>query len=166
MCYETNDNQQQTQTVTANPYNYIDTPDMTNQYNTQLSPADESKYEKWRQQQSNVVNRDLSKDENDYDLRGFWQEHPNFSYADKKQHLNDTYKKPNHPTFSKESKYSGTDGYTGGEWVEGKNGDWSYVASPTNLKMRSEIQMQDYFKRVEPDVKLDTSKAKEDKNGS
>ena len=32
--------------------------------------------------------------------------------------------------------------------------------------MRSEIQMQDYFKRVEPDVKLDTSKAKEDKNGS
>jgi len=142
-----------------NTANNVVTPDMTDQYNTKLSTGDETKYKQWQQQQSQIVGRNLSADERDYDMRGFWKANPTFSYADPSQHLNDTYKKPNHPTFSNESIYSGKDGYVGGQWVE-DNGNWNYVASPTNLQMRSEADLQEYFKKHEPNSKLDTSKAK------
>jgi len=43
--------------------------------------------------------------EGDYDLRGFYNENPNFNVNDPNQHLTDKFKLPNHPTFSNESKY-------------------------------------------------------------
>jgi hypothetical protein len=43
--------------------------------------------------------------EGDYDLRGFYNENPNFNPSDPNQHLTDKFKLPNHPTFSNESKY-------------------------------------------------------------
>jgi hypothetical protein len=79
--------------------------DLTPLYNTPLSPEDEAKFQAWIK--SSGRERDLA----DYDLRGAWK-------ADTKEaangHLPDTWKKPNHPTFSTESVYNGVDGRVGG----------------------------------------------------
>ena len=64
-------------------------------------------------------------------------------------HFDDTFKKPNHPTFSKYSQYNGVDGYTGGNWIELRNGkNWKFIADPSN--MWSQQELQDYFRRNEP----------------
>jgi hypothetical protein len=63
-------------------------------------------------------------------------------------HWPDTYKTPQHPTFSTESKYSKA-GKIGGEWVkQGK--DWLFKASEWNLRNMSREMLMDYFDKVEP----------------
>ena len=124
-------------------------------YNTNLSADDEAKYQAWLKDRSAKQGRDLSKDEIDYDLRGFWKS--GAATADN-GHGTDEYKKPNHPTFSNESKYHGSkdeSGTTniGGEWVE-KDGKTQYKQSDTNKKYWPEWAIEDYLTRVEPDVTL------------
>lgn len=127
--------------------------DMSDKYNTNLSASESARYEEWKKEQSKIVGRDITSDEYNYDLRGFWKENPDFSYSDPSQHLNDTYKKPNHPTFSNESIYHGKDGYEGGEWIQ--DGEvWQFKASPTNIKMSGNEGLQEYFKNNEPSVEL------------
>lgn len=120
------------------------TPDYSGQYNTALSPQEEAQFNNW------AAANHRSGDTLDYDLRGAWK-------ADAKAatngHLPDTWKKPNHPTFSQESMYS-TDDQRGGQWIEGPDKRWTYLASPFNLQMRNQGQLQDYFRRVEPDSGL------------
>ena len=58
-------------------------------------------------------------------------------------HLPDTFKKPNHPTFSHESTYSNPLNH-GGSW-EGDN----FTPSEHNLKNMPAPHMQDYFNKVE-----------------
>lgn len=57
---------------------------------------------------------------NDYDYKGFFDENKkeanDLIYDDPNAHFTDKYKKPNHPTFSIESKYS-TPENPGGHWV-------------------------------------------------
>jgi hypothetical protein len=111
-------------------------PDFTDKYNTKLSPEQEAQF------QAQYPN---NKDVADYDLRGAFA-----AGATKAAngHLPDTYKKPNHPTFSSESQYNGVDGYTGGKWS--KHGDaWQFEASNTNTKMRSPEELQQYFATTE-----------------
>lgn len=115
--------------------------DFTDQYNTPLTPQQEQ----FRAAYPNAG------DLYDYDLRGAW-----LSGAAKagNGHLPDTFKKPNHPTFSTQSQYSGRDGYTGGTWMGDDKAGWSYTASPTNLKFHPGNKLQQYFQKVEPDSKL------------
>ena len=76
----------------------------------------------------------------DYDYEGF-------KASGKAQaangHYPDTFKLPNHMTFSTESKYS-KPGQEGGKWsqVEGK---WHYAPSEWNLKQHSADEMRAYF---------------------
>ena len=65
----------------------------------------------------------------DYDLRGAWRADP--SSLSSNGHLSDRWKKPNHPTFSSESKYSSAS-TPGGNWV-GANGGWTFVPSRWQL---------------------------------
>jgi len=65
-------------------------------------------------------------DLNNYDLRGAWLADPNSISSD--GHLTDRFKKPNHPTFSSDSKYSSVSN-PGGSWVEGQNNSWTFVPS-------------------------------------
>lgn len=119
--------------------------DLTAQYNTQLSPEEERAFQAWA--------GDKLKDTYDYDLRGAWKDIVSGKIQqDERGHLPDTYKKPNHPTFSNESIYS-TPETPGGKWVE-KNYKWQYVPSETNLKYRTPSELMDYFKTREPDVRL------------
>ena len=69
-------------------------------------------------------------------------------------HGPDTYKLPNHMTFSNESIYHGKDGAEGGQWSKNPDGSWTFTAGPTNLQHHSAEELQDYFRRVEPGNKL------------
>ena len=77
-------------------------------YDTALSPEEDQRYQKWKQQ---YAPNDSGAD---YDLRGAFKAGltpaPN-------GHWPDTFKKPNHPTFSNESRYAvGDDASRAGRW--------------------------------------------------
>lgn len=114
---------------------------MADSFDTQLTPEEEAQFQQWAE----ATGR--SNDTLDYDLRGAWKAgiRPN-----QRGHLPDTYKKPNHPTFSSESQYSNPD-MSGGEWVPGATKDsWVFQASPYNMSQHSIQDLEDYFRRVEP----------------
>jgi hypothetical protein len=92
-------------------------------------------------------------------------ETPDYDYAgaqaagvqpDERGHLPDTFKLPNHITFSDESNYHGVNGAQGGHWSplddEGKR--WSFTPGATNLQNYTPEQLQSYFKQYEPDSVL------------
>lgn len=122
----------------------LDPPDMTSAYNTQLSPTEEALFQAW------ATKSGRAKDMFDYDLRGAWRAN---AQAAADGHLPDTWKKPNHPTFSDESVYNGKDGAQGGKWAQ-KGSQWQFVASPYNVTNMGPEGLQLYFKHVEPDAVL------------
>lgn len=66
---------------------------------TQLTRAQEVAYQKWKSQ----LPKNLQY-EGDYDLRGLYKSNPSVKPS-ANIHFPDTYKLPNHPTFSNESVY-------------------------------------------------------------
>lgn len=124
----------------------VDPYDFSDRYNTKLSYEEEAQFQKW----AKMEGRD--KDVYDYDIRGAWKELKTGKMSeDERGHLGDKYKKPNHPTFSDQSKYNGIDGYVGGTWSE-ENGKTVYRVSKSNTM--SKAQLKRYFERVDPDVIL------------
>jgi hypothetical protein len=133
----------------------------TPSYDTELSPSEEIAFNLWvnKQYPSKKV-EDVTKD---YDLRGAWKEINKGSVKfDERGHLPDTYKKPNHITFSNESKYHSKE-TPGGVWyskpIEGKNTNskteqWHFQPSAHNIKTNGKENMVNYFKKFEPDVRL------------
>ena len=114
-------------------------------------------YKEWLDYQSRLQKRDVSQDEEDYDLPSYVKSlkfnpgeagkfDPNASSA----HLEDTYKKPNHPTFSDQSMYNVPGIQEGGHWTE----DGEFTPSEHNLNNMSPDQMTDYFKKADPTAKL------------
>jgi hypothetical protein len=124
-------------------------PDMTDRYNTPLTPQEEAAYQAWGQQQAaqRPDGRNPAKDTFDYDMRGFWKSGASFAANG---HAGDTFKKPNHPTFSTFSRYNGVDGYQGGTWAGGQGGQpWTFTPSQTNLQMNDAGELQRYFQDEE-----------------
>lgn len=77
-------------------------------YDTTLSQADETAFTMWfsqMKQDGNIVRDDNG---DDYDYRGYWKNEVEGkgATANAQSHFPDTYKKPNHPTFSIESQYA------------------------------------------------------------
>lgn len=84
------------------------------EYDTGLGAAGEAAYTTWKKSlPENLQN------ESDYDLRGFYKKYGD-NAVEEEQHLTDEFKKPNHPTFSKESKYY-KKGMWAGEWDDKGN---------------------------------------------
>lgn len=83
----------------------------------------------------------------DYDMNGFLA-----SQGDQASdgHYPDTFKKPNHPTFSDESIYHGKDGHEGGHWDLLESNKFAFTPGATNLKQHSTQELMNYFKKVEP----------------
>lgn len=111
-------------------------PDFSQMFNTRLTPQEESAYQGW----AKANNR--QNDSFDYDMRGAWK--ANVS-AGANEHYPDTYKKPNHPTFSNQSMYSGPHtGYAGGTWsnVGPTN---AFTPSQHNLRMTPMPELKSYF---------------------
>lgn len=123
----------------------VDERDYTDKHNTKLSAKEEAEYQKWAKANKR------EKDSYDYDMRGAWKEGIK---EDDNGHFPDTYKKPNHPTFSDESKYHGTEGYQGGKWTE-KDGKEKFSVGKTNRMHWSKEELQDYFKKNEEGIDLD-----------
>lgn len=118
-------------------------------YNTQLSPEDEAAYQAWAKQNGR------ENDVEDYDMRGAWLEakQKGQSLADGRGHYPDTYKKPNHPTFSNESKYNGEGGAKGGTWSTTPDGRPMFTPG-RDLSPDEARRLQEYFAKVEPDAVL------------
>lgn len=77
-------------------------------FDTQLSATEEARFQTWRSKHVNP--NDLGQD---YDFRGAWKAGMTPG-AD--SHWKDTFKKPNHKTFSDESVYSSLTGTRPGSW--------------------------------------------------
>jgi hypothetical protein len=118
--------------------------DLTTQFNTALTPPEEAAFQKWA--------RSLGPQGNtrDYDLRGAWL--ANAGRAGN-GHFPDTFKKPNHPTFSDESKYS-SQALPGGKWTQTPDGAWAFAPSQHVLTQHGADVLQQYFAQQEPGSKL------------
>jgi hypothetical protein len=79
------------------------------QYNTQLAPDQQVAFQHWKQQ---YAPRDSGID---YDLRGAFA--AGLMPDSQTGHWPDTFKKPNHPTFSNESQYARAAPQRAGYWV-------------------------------------------------
>lgn len=124
--------------------------DYTNRYNTALTPDQEQAYQQWLQLQSALNRRDMSRDTYDYDMRGAFL---GGAARSENAHYPDTFKKPNHPSFSTGSQYNAVDGNQGGVWTQIPTG-WTFQPGPTNLQMHGVQGLQDYFGRAEPNTQL------------
>ena len=123
--------------------------DYSGKFNTELSTEDEAKYQAWAKENHR------EKDVYDYDLRGAWKELQSGTMSeDERGHLGDKYKKPNHPTFSDQSIYSGQDGVTGGVWSRNAEGKDVYTPGRKLLSVEAD-RLRRYFARNEPGVVLD-----------
>ena len=99
-------------------------------YETTLSLKEEANFMPWLESQykaGNITRGDFDfyKKNNygyDYDFRAAYKEglKSSLNSKDNMQHWGDIGKKPNHPTFSNESKYHNVDGNIGGSW-DGEN---------------------------------------------
>lgn len=127
------------------------------QYNTAIPADKQAAFDAWFKQQAarkaaerKLPSYDFGQERNDYDINGFFLsgQHPA-----ENGHGPDTFKKPNHPTFSNESQYSGRNGELGGKW-ETVNGQSRFTPSATNLKYHSQEELKEYFRTREPGVWL------------
>lgn len=94
-------------------------------YDTEIPKEREKDYQAW----SATLPKNLQY-EGDYDLRGYWMDPNTKKTAVTGDHFIDKYKKPNHPTFSVESKYAtGSDANLAGTW----DGD-KYIPNPNAVR--------------------------------
>jgi hypothetical protein len=131
------------------------------QYDTELTPYEETEFQRWMARQSKRLGRDIRMDLHDYDVRGLW-----LSFAKSGQDLEpghgvDTFKKPTHPTFSNESIYSNKDTPGGVWWADNTYSPSGWMMSdPERAKY-----LKQYMKEREPGVKLDLTLANQQRAG-
>jgi hypothetical protein len=116
-------------------------PDYSGQYNTALSEKLETEF------QSLIKQIGRQRDLADYDMRGAFA--AGQLKPDGRGHLTSQFKKPNHPTFSQDSIWNGSDGYTGGHWRQDAKQSWSFTPSATNLNMHGIGGLRDYWDKQE-----------------
>jgi hypothetical protein len=122
--------------------------DYTNRFNTKLSASEEREFMAWA-----VENNRLG-DLYDYDMRGAWKELTSGSMQQADNgHLGDRYKKPNHPTFSTQSKYASRSN-PGGVWEE-RNGATVFKPSRQTIRRFGKDGLMSYAQRAEPNVIFD-----------
>ena len=86
-------------------------PAVPSDYDTKLDPDEEAAFQAWKAENAPDDSGE------DYDLRGAWK--AGLSPDADTGHMQDTYKKPNHPTFSDQSQYAiGNDAPKAGHWAE------------------------------------------------
>lgn len=111
------------------------------EFDTKLNSDEENSYQFWKQSLPQQL-----QSEADYDLRGYYKEH---GADDAEGHLTDKYKKPNHPTFSVESKYY-KKGIWAGKWDEA--GDFRIPLDTPKEKLE---QLIEYWRSgAEPEALL------------
>lgn len=112
--------------------------DFTDRFNTPLS----------EQEQADYSTKFKTGDSYDYDMQGWYKANPGADPKGEGVHYPDTFKKPNHPTFSDQSQYNTGDNQ-GGRWDTNPDNTYSFTPGATNLQYRSKEELQDYFDRIE-----------------
>ena len=128
--------------------------DFTHRYNTQLSPQEQRQFIDFIDKQYSETGRDYTRDMTDYDVMGWWKD--TGGKVDERGHGVDTYKKPNHPTFSDESKYHGKDGYRGGSWIDTQGGTVFLPSREMLHSTHSIDRLHSYMQKYEPGFGLMT----------
>jgi len=120
-------------------------------------PGEEFRFHDWADRMGQQQKRDFLEDLDDYDLRGAFRAG---AEAEGNGHFPDTYKKPNHPTFSDESMYHGVPDihhggtYEGGRWGN-EGGRDTFTPSRKMLDTtHPESWLRGYMREREPDVDL------------
>ena len=90
-------------------------------YDTPLAPGEEQKFRAWKMKHAPLDSGA------DYDLRGAYK--AKVTPDEKTGHFPDTFKKPNHPTFSDQSQYAKFAPHLAGTWG-GTNGDQFIPPAP------------------------------------
>lgn len=133
-------------------------------FNTPLSDNEQGMYAEWLDSASKEKGRDLSQDTADYDLPGYWKWSQSAVQTENERgHLTDQFKKPNHPTFSEESQYSGAPSAWGGTYQGGTWADDGSSYTPTAEMLRtthSLDKLKAYMIQYEPDAKLNLDRVK------
>ena len=112
-------------------------------YNTQVTKKEQKEFKKWMKE-ANIHPWDRGA----YDIQGYWKEQvkgKGFDSVDDDGHRPDTYKKPNHPTFSMQSKYADHPGVEAGFW-DGPD----YYAPSTHRNLYG-LDYYDWMNSREPD---------------
>lgn len=115
-------------------------PDQTANFNTALTPQQEAAFQQWR----GLLSPDL-RNTQDYDLRGAYLGN---AQASANGHLEDTWKKPNHITFSDGSIYANAQNPPG-QWTQAPDQSWTYQAPPTFERYHTPDQLLNYFQVYE-----------------
>lgn len=124
-------------------------------FNTQLTPEEELKFIKWVTKESKKSKRDILMDLGAYDVRGYWKSNDwKITDPSGRGHGPDTWKKPNHPTFSNESIYHGTILPNGERAIGGTWGENTFTPGRTNLKYHGLGGLTKYFEQIEPETKI------------
>jgi len=122
-------------------------------YNTKLTPMQERDFQAWIKKLNKKTGRNVLNDLADYDLRAHFL---SGGYIADNGHGSDIGKKPNHPTFSNQSKWS-TSGQKGGEWRDPIDGIGNPQYIPSTQMMKNDRRMSElarYMKKYEPNVSL------------
>lgn len=91
-------------------------------------------FEKWYAKTSNALDIDPNYNSplHYYDYKGFYNKYGDVDMT-KGQHFTDEFKRPGHPTFSNQSKYSNTT-TPGGDWTQMDDKSFMFTHSPLTNK--------------------------------
>ena len=119
-----------------------------NQYNTGLNPNEFKEFYSWAKNKYGSHDNIL-REMGSYDIQGAWKAIKNkeIDFDPVTGHLPDTYKKPNHITFSNESKYSNPQ-TPGGQWNSIDN-KWQFRPSKTTIQTYGKPTLQKYLQENE-----------------
>jgi len=89
----------------------------------------------------------------DYNMLGYAMHHPigalKHFINPEKYHATDEYKRPNHMTFSDESKYSNKE-HQGGHWEQQQDGTWTFTPTAWNIQNAGGYdKLQDWWSQTE-----------------
>jgi hypothetical protein len=112
-----------------------------------VTPGQRPTFEQWLKQYG-------IRETPDYDYRGAYE--AGLQPDPATGHFNDTFKRPNHITYSTESRYSqGENAPPAGRWEGSDETGWTFYASPTNIANAGGVKgLQQYFRKYEKDAKL------------
>ena len=144
--------QQQAARQLGTPLASNDPRDFSERYNTSVPENRQGALTRWATGEAGKTGRNPLNDRYDYDVNGYFL---SGAGNDPRGHGPDTFKKPNHPTFSEESMYSGPPGKNpvGGRWIATPGADF-FEPTAANRRYQTQEELQSYFNREEPKVTL------------
>lgn len=131
--------------------------DFTEDFNTFIPEELQPAFERWvalkDAERAKQGRGSILQDKADYDIQGFFlaeMKGEEVIFDEATGHGTDFFKKPNHPTFSTDSRYHGISGFRGGTFKGN-----SFSPSEDNIKLFGAKNLRRYMEKFEPNVILE-----------